>query len=147
MPDVIIRRMMEKDLMEVVNIEKQAFSDPWSYESFKSDLNNEMALPIVAIYNDQIVGYSSIYVAADEMQLGNFAVSPDHRKMGIGKLMMDEMLKLAAERKSGKIFLEVRESNVPAISIYSSYGFRAVGRRNGYYRNPVENAIIMVKEL
>jgi [ribosomal protein S18]-alanine N-acetyltransferase len=147
MPDVIIRRMMAEDLMEVVNIEKQAFSDPWSYESFKSDLNNEMALPIVAIYNDQVVGYSSIYVAADEMQLGNFAVSPDHRKMGIGKLMMDEMLKLAAERKSGKIFLEVRESNTPAISIYSSYGFRAVGRRNGYYRNPIENAIIMVKEL
>jgi [ribosomal protein S18]-alanine N-acetyltransferase len=147
MPDVIIRRMMEKDLMEVVNIENRAFSDPWSYESFKSDLNNEMALPIVAIYNDQVVGYSSIYVAADEMQLGNFAVSPDHRKMGIGKLMMDEMLKLAAQCKSGKIFLEVRESNTPAISIYSSYGFRAVGKRNVYYRNPVENAIIMVKEL
>lgn len=147
MLDVIIRRMTEKDLMEVVNIEKQAFSDPWSYESFKSDLNNEMALPIVAIYSEQVAGYSCIYVAADEMQLGNFAVSPEHRKLGIGKLMMDEMLRLAAERNSEKIFLEVRESNTLAISLYSRYGFRAVGRRNGYYRNPVENAIIMVKEL
>jgi [ribosomal protein S18]-alanine N-acetyltransferase len=147
MPDVIIRRMTEQDLMEVVNIEKQAFTDPWSYESFKSDLNNEMALPLVAISHGKVVGYSSLYVAAGEMQLGNFAVSPDHRNMGIAKLMMEEMVKLARERKCDGIFLEVRESNTPAITLYAAYGFRVVGRRNGYYRDPVENAILMAKEL
>ena len=67
--------------------------------------------------------------------------------MGIGKLMMEEMLMLARERKCDAIFLEVRESNTPAITLYGSYGFKAVGRRNGYYRDPVENAIIMLKEI
>jgi len=93
------------------------------------------------------VGYSCLYVVAGEMQIGNFAVSPDHRKQGIAKLMMDEIVKIARERKCDSIFLEVRESNIPAQTLYSSYEFKPIGRRVGYYRQPRENAIIMVKEL
>jgi [ribosomal protein S18]-alanine N-acetyltransferase len=147
MPDVIIRRMTEKDLTAVAKIEEQVFTDPWSYASFKSDINNEMAFPIVAINNDIVVGYSCLYAVADEMQIGNFAVSSEYRKMGIGKLLMNEVIRLAGERNCKFIFLEVRESNSPAQALYSSYDFKPVGRRNRYYKNPVENAIIMVKEL
>jgi len=147
MSDVIVRRMADRDLEEVATLEKQIFSDPWSYDSFKSDLNNEMALPLVAILDNTVVGYSCLYVVADEMQVGNFAISPDFHKRGFGKLLMNEVVRLALGRKCEFIFLEVRESNGAAQALYGSFGFKTVGRRNNYYRNPVENAIIMVKEL
>ena len=147
MPDVIIRKMMEKDLESVVAIEKEVFPDPWNYDAFKSDLNNEMAWPLVSLVDGKVAGYSCIYIVMDETQIGNFAVSPDHRKLGIGKKMMDEVIKIALNRKCKNIFLEVRESNKPAQALYISFGFKAAGRRSAYYRHPVENAIIMVKEL
>ena len=83
---VTIRRMMEIDLMDVVDDRKcRSFTDPWSYSAFKSDLNNEMSLPIVAVQDDMVIGYSILYIVADEMQIGNFAVATQHQKMGIGK--------------------------------------------------------------
>ena len=147
MSDVIIRRMVEKDLDAVSAIERQAFADPWSYNAFKTDLNNEMACPIVAVVNDIVAGYSCLYIVAGEVQLGNFAVHSAFRKRGIGKTMMREILKIAESRNCETIFLEVRESNKEAQALYESFGFRVMGLRNGYYRNPAENAVIMVKEL
>jgi ribosomal-protein-alanine N-acetyltransferase len=147
MPEVTFRKMKEMDLEDVVKMENEAFSDPWSYDSFKSDLENEKSWPIVALHNDTIVGYSTLYIVAGELQIGNFAVATLFRRQGIGKKMMDEILKIALERGCDSIYLEVRESNEPAQALYHSFGFEAVGRRMGYYRNPRENAILMAKEL
>jgi [ribosomal protein S18]-alanine N-acetyltransferase len=144
---VTIRKMREKDLETIAVMEKQIFPDPWSYDAFKSDLNNEMAWPIVAVIDDVVVGYTCLYIVAGEVQIGNFAVAIDYRNQGIAKVMMNEVIKITQDRKCDSIFLEVRESNLPAQKLYSSFGFNSVGRRVGYYRNPRENAIIMVKEL
>jgi [ribosomal protein S18]-alanine N-acetyltransferase len=143
---ITIRKMKEKDLEVVAVMEKQIFPDPWSYDAFRSDLNNEMAWPLVAVIDDIVVGYACLYIVAGEVQIGNFAVSTDYRKQGIAKVMMNEIIKITQDRKCDSIFLEVRESNVPAQNLYSSFGFNSVGRRVGYYRNPRENAIIMAKE-
>jgi ribosomal-protein-alanine N-acetyltransferase len=147
MADVIMRKMTEQDLPEVVAIEKAIFSDPWSLNAFKSDLNNEMAWPIAATHEGIVIAYSCLYIVANEMQIGNFAVAPEYRKRGIGRLLMNQVMSLANERKCEVIFLEVRESNKSAQALYGSFNFKPVGRRTGYYRSPVENAIIMIKEL
>jgi ribosomal-protein-alanine N-acetyltransferase len=81
------------------------------------------------------------------MQIGNLAVAPDFRGKGIAKLLMNRILEIANERECDCVFLEVRESNQPARVLYESFGFKVVGRRVGYYRNPYENAILMTKEL
>jgi [ribosomal protein S18]-alanine N-acetyltransferase len=147
MPECMIRKMTESDLPIVVEVEKITFSDPWSFASFKSDLKNEMAFPLIAELENKVAGYSCNYVVADEMQIGNFAVAPDFRGQGIAKMLMDEIIKIAIEKKCDSIFLEVRESNTPARTLYQAFGFKPIGRRVDYYRNPKENAIIMVKEL
>jgi ribosomal-protein-alanine N-acetyltransferase len=147
MPEIIIRTMTEKDLQEVAAIENQVFSDPWSYQAFKSDLGNELSYPLVAEIDHKIAGYSSLYIIFDEVQIGNLAVSPLLRRQGIGKALMSEIISLSAERRCSSIFLEVRESNATARQLYSSFGFKVMGRRVGYYRGPVENAILMIKEL
>ncbi|OGC90391.1 MAG: ribosomal-protein-alanine N-acetyltransferase [candidate division Zixibacteria bacterium RBG_16_53_22] len=147
MPDVVIRKMAERDLMEIVALEKEIFADPWSYEAFRTDIQNPMAFPLAAVIGESIAGYSCLYIVAGEMQIGNFAVAPDHRGRGIAKLLMNRILEIAKERECDLIFLEVRESNQPARSLYESYEFKVVGRRVGYYRNPYENAILMTREL
>ncbi len=147
MPNITIRRMAEGDLDVVSAIEKEVFQDPWTMSAFKTDLNNNMAWPIVAEFENKIVGYSNIYIVAGEVQIGNFAVAPGFRKRGVGKRMMNEIFEKANENKCRTVFLEVRESNLPAMELYKSYGFNSAGKRKDYYSNPRENAIIMVKEL
>ena len=93
------------------------------------------------------MGYSNIYIVAGEVQIGNFAVAPGFRGRGVAKKMMSEIFEKAAESDCHNIFLEVRESNKPAMELYKSYGFVSSGKRKDYYTNPRENAIIMVKEL
>jgi len=139
--------MVERDLKEIVALEKEIFADPWSYEAFRSDISNPMALSLAAAIAESIAGYTCLYVVAGEMQIGNLAVAPDFRGKGIAKLLMNRILEIANERECDCVFLEVRESNQPARVLYESFGFKVVGRRVGYYRNPYENAILMTKEL
>ena len=147
MSKVTLRKMAEKDLLRVSQIEKEIFSDPWSYDAFKTDLNNDMAYPIVAELEDNVIAYSNIYIVAGEVQIGNFAVAAGHRKKGIGRKLMNEIMRIGAEKKCSVIFLEVRESNEPARSLYASFGFKSAGMRRDYYSNPRESAIIMAREL
>lgn len=147
MSSITIRRMAESDLEIVSSIEREVFTDPWSLTAFKTDLNNDMALPMVAEFENKIVGYSNIYIVAGKAQIANFAVAPGFRNRGVGRLLMNEIVDRAEEKKCRVIFLEVRESNTPALELYKSYGFNAAGQRKDYYSKPEENAIIMVKEI
>ena len=146
MSDIVIRKMAQRDLEDVLTIEKDTFSDPWSYNSFKSDLYNEMARPLVATLDEKLIGYACIYIVAGEIQIGNIAVAPAHRRRGVARLLMKEILLIAEDKDCRSIFLEVRESNMAAQTLYNSLGFKAVAKRDAYYQNPRENAIIMVKE-
>jgi [ribosomal protein S18]-alanine N-acetyltransferase len=139
--------MQETDLKSVVAIEMESFSDPWSEAAFKSDLTSEMSWPIVALQNDTVIGYGILYIVAGELQIGNFAVAVPFRRRGVGRKMMDEIIRIAAEKECDSIFLEVRESNEAAQVLYFSFGFEIVGRRTGYYSKPRENALLMAKEL
>lgn len=147
MSSVTIRRMAESDLEIISSIERDVFTDPWSLNAFKTDLNNDMALPMVAEFENKIVGYSNIYIVAGKAQIANFAVAPGFRNRGVGRLLMNEIVDRAEEKKCRVIFLEVRESNTPALELYKSYGFNAAGQRKDYYSKPQESAIIMVKEI
>jgi ribosomal-protein-alanine N-acetyltransferase len=147
MPSITVRRMVDTDLDIVSSIEKEVFTDPWSRNAFKTDLDNKMAWPMVAEFEKKVVGYSSIYIVAGEVQIGNFAVAPGFRNRGVAKKMMSEIFEKAGESDCRTIFLEVRESNTAAMELYKSYGFVTSGKRKDYYANPNENAIILVKEL
>lgn len=139
--------MTQDDLKEVCALENEIFTDPWSMNAFKSDLENEMAFPLVAELERSIVAYASVYIVTDEMQIGNFAVAPGYRKRGVARRLMDKILGIAEDKDCCSIFLEVRESNKPAQSLYESCGFVSAGTRKNYYSLPRESAVLMVKEL
>jgi ribosomal-protein-alanine N-acetyltransferase len=144
---IVIQKMDEEDLEEVVRLEKICFSDPWSKEAFMEELRLKLAIPLVVKLGEKVVGYTCLWHLDAQLEVANFAVSPDHRVKGIGERIMKRILLEAKERGCKSIILSVRESNLPAIKLYTKFGFVEVGRRKKYYRLPTEDALTMHKNL
>jgi len=143
---VMIRPMTEEDLLQVETIEQESFSLPWSFDAFKSTLDREDTLYLVAAEGDTIVGYCGMYISFDEGEVPNVAVKKESRGCGIGKRMMNELLTQARARGVVSVFLEVRKSNEAAKRLYEKLGFEAAGIRKNFYEFPKEDAVIMWKQ-
>ena len=100
-----------------------------------------------ALSSEAFAGYICMYTALDEGEITNVAVDEKDRGRGVGQALLKEAFKCAKRKGLEKIFLEVRESNVPAIELYKKTGFEKTGIRRGFYRNPTEDALLMMKEL
>jgi ribosomal-protein-alanine N-acetyltransferase len=144
---ITIRRMTHAELDEVVRLERICFSDPWNRKCFEEELGHQFCTPLVVRWDHRIVGYACLWHVDEQMEIANFAVSPEFRRKGIGRRLMEEVLGQSREKGCTSVILSVRESNLPAESLYTEFGFVEVGRRKRYYRYPVEDAVIMVKEL
>jgi ribosomal-protein-alanine N-acetyltransferase len=143
-----IRRMTEKDIDLVWSIEKDLFSIPWSKTSFLYEVSdNRTCLPVVALEEGTLAGYAVAWFIADELHLGNIAVARKRQGKGIGKLLLEYLLDEASRRQVRYATLEVRVSNVRAISLYRLYGFDGVAIRKGYYSDNGEDALVMLAEM
>lgn len=138
-----IREMQLDDLEQVMLIEQQNFSVPWTEMGFFSFLMREDTLFLVAEENGQILGYMGIMTVLDEGEITNVSVAQTARRRGIGQLLVKHMLDRMKERDIKVVHLEVRKSNMPAISLYEKFGFAADGIRKMYYEAPAEDAILM----
>lgn len=132
---------------EIVAIERACFADPWSQRQFEQELSNELAHYVVALMNDQVVGYGGVWSISGEGNITNIAVHPDFRKRGIGQAVVERLISYAQELGLEFLTLEVRESNQGAISLYRKNGFEQVGARKGYYADNGETALLMTKYL
>jgi ribosomal-protein-alanine N-acetyltransferase len=126
-------------------IEQGVFSDPWSTQDFRDCVTSD-ALFLVADVGGEIGGYVVALDAVDEGEILNLAVAPSGRRNGLGRALVEAMLRLLEERDVRHVYLEVRESNAPARTLYTAEGFREVGRRKQYYRRPVEDAIVLRRD-
>ena len=144
---VTIRPATENDLDDIAAIERAVFKDPWSRRSFADLVHVSNVLFLVASDNDAVVGYAVVLSSGVESELANLAVGRLMQQRGVGRRLLQEATTAARQRECREMFLEVRESNTSAISLYSSAGFQAVGRRARYYARPIEDAIVMRKAL
>lgn len=140
-----IERMTSAHLQDVYIIETECFSHPWSKKSIESEINNDTSLFLVATENDEVIGYIGMSTVIDEGYIFNVAVKSTQRKKGIASALINELITYGKKNNFCFITLEVRESNEPAISLYSKFGFIKVGERKNYYSDPKENAILMTK--
>lgn len=140
-----IKDMAQEDLRQVAEIESQIFSLPWSEKAFEESLNNRNTLYIVAKEKEKVLGYTGMYISFQEGNITNIAVNPDYRRKKIGLKLISEILKRAKQIGVTDVILEVRETNVAAISLYEKMGFEEAGIRKNFYEKPLENAIIMWK--
>ena len=125
-------------------IEVECFSEPWTEETIISQLNSENHVFLVALDGDAVVGYVGMMNVLDEGYISNVAVTSANRRQRIADALIDELMVRAAELELVFVTLEVRESNLPAISLYRSEGFEGCGVRKNFYRHPVESALLMV---
>ena len=138
-----IIRMNESHVSAVAELEKQNFSEPWSENSVRGELTNSLALWLVALDGDTVVGYVGSQTVLGEADMMNIAVADSHRRRGIARMLVRELIDRLDARM---LTLEVRASNAPAIALYESEGFAQIGLRKNYYRKPKEDALILRKE-
>ena len=137
--------MTSDHLDDVYIIETECFSHPWSRQSLEEELNNETSLFLVAKEGNEVIGYIGMSIVIDEGYIFNVAVREMYRKKGVATALINELVTYGKKNNFSFITLEVRESNLPAISLYSKFGFIKAGERKDYYSNPKENAILMTK--
>ena len=140
-----IEKMTKEHLEAVYIIETECFSHPWSKQSIENELNNDTSLFWVATENNDVIGYIGMSIVIDEGYIFNVAVSKNSRKKGVATALINELVTYGKKNNFSFITLEVRESNEPARSLYSKFGFIKVGKRENYYSEPKENAILMTK--
>jgi len=137
-----IRPARLADVAAVCAIEAAVFSDPWSARDFRECAAS--GVPFLVAEQDSVVaGYAVAHHAADEAEILNLGVATAHRRRGVGRALVARLLALLADRGVEAVYLEVRESNDAARCLYQQLGFRDVGRRPGYYRRPLEDAVVL----
>ncbi|TVP78304.1 MAG: ribosomal-protein-alanine N-acetyltransferase [Gemmatimonadales bacterium] len=146
-PHLRIRPAGPADLPRVLELEQASYSTPWSAGSFRAVMERSSSLLLLAEERGVLAGHAVVWWVDTEAELANLAVAPTHRGRGLGGRLLDRVLADLAGQGIRRVFLEVREGNAPARSLYSSRGFRDVGRRRDYYRHPREDARVLELEL
>jgi ribosomal-protein-alanine acetyltransferase len=142
-----IRPAALADAPALVAIERRSFGDPWSEASFREALSSTWNFVLVAQAARGVVGYLVGREAAGTGEVLNLAVSPEFRRRGVGEALLAAGLAIFRRSRMEEVFLEVRESNTSARALYARHGFRPVGQRSAYYRNPKEDALVLRLEL
>jgi ribosomal-protein-alanine acetyltransferase len=140
-----IREMEAADVEMVSELEREIFSMPWSAKDFLEMVEADYAHYYVAEIDGRIAGCCGIRNVAGEGEITNVMVAAGDRRKGIGRKMMEYMLERADRMGIGDCTLEVRVSNLPAIRLYESLGFKGEGVRPDFYDKPGEDALIMWK--
>lgn len=140
---VKIRPMTLRDIDEVVKIEKQVYTWPWSPWIFFQELIAPDRYYFVAEAEGQIIGYAGLQWVLDEGHITNIAVRKEWQRRGVGSLLLENLISKAKKLNLKFLTLEVRASNKAAQKLYKKYGFVIEGIRRNYYVKPLEDAVIM----
>jgi len=136
----LVRLATPADATAIAELERQVFPDPWTHASIAESLG---PMTWVSLVGSTLVGYLFARAAADEGEVLNLAVHPTYRRRGIAGSLLTQAIDALTGTGVRTIYLEVRAANEAARAFYARWGFEEYGRRPGYYRRPIEDAIIM----
>ena len=139
------RALEKEDAVAMQELEARCFSLPWTEEQCRTAFGQSAFAAFGLWDGRELVAYVSLYHSLDELEILNLAVSPERRRQGLGRHLLQMALQAAHKMGIRKSLLEVRESNAPAIGLYEGAGFRLAGRRRAYYHDPDEDALIYTR--
>lgn len=159
--EISIRKAVAEDISRVKALEMECELSPWSEADYLNELNLKDSIFLVTELNFEIIGFlvarlimnqtivtNSFEDSFDKfIELLNFGIGDKNKKNGFGKLLLESLINKSKDVKAEYIFLEVRKSNVPAISLYTKLGFEQIYERKNLYRNPEENGFGMKLEI
>jgi len=144
--NIIISPLDAAMLDEAAAMEKICFSVPWSRGMLEQELGDEQSLWLGATDREgRLLGYVGCRCVLDECSIMNITVLPELRRRGIASKLLNCLFERLEDISN--VYLEVRESNIPAQRLYWTFGFRPCGKRRSYYQKPDEDAVIMVKRM
>ena len=140
-----LRRMRWWDVAAAHALEKVLFPDPWSAETFWSELAHvpETRYYVVAEDDGGLAGYAGLAVVAGQADVQTLAVAADRQGQGLGRLLLDDLVAEARRRGAGQVLLEVRAENERAQALYRGAGFERIGVRRGYYQPGGTDALVL----
>ena len=145
--EIEIQKMTKEHLEEIKDILITEFDEFWNAEVLAKELENPLSTYIVAISENQVIGYAGLWQPAeDETHITNIVTKLDKRGNKVATNMLEELIKLAKHKALKYVTLEVNIHNNIAINLYKKYKFKEVGKRPKYY-NGVDDALIMTKEI
>ena len=138
--------LSQEHLDDVVEIEKLSFKTPWTKYAFLHEIEFHGSVFEIAKIDGRLAGYGGFWLIMDEAHLSNVAIHPDHRRKGLGRMLLVRLLEQAIARGAARATLEVRRSNEAGLSLYGSFGFEVIGVRKNYYSDENEDALVMWNE-
>jgi len=147
--DFAVAPMEERDIAQVTAIDRLSFANPWSAASYRYELVNNRTAHFWVLLDGasgserRVVGYAGFWLIVDEAHIGTLAVHPLWRRQGLGERLLVALLDQARELGAILVTLEVRAGNLAAQNLYRRYGFIEVGRRQRYYQDNGEDALLL----
>jgi ribosomal-protein-alanine N-acetyltransferase len=150
--EFFLARMSEHDLLEVVEIEENSGLSRWGWDAYHAELARESSsiMLVMRARNEDglsttqsVKGFIAARIIGDEVHVNNVAVREQYRRHGVAKRLLEAVLAEALRMGARTAILEVRVSNAPAQALYAGCGFKVIGRRPGYYTQPLEDALVM----
>ena len=139
-------KISREHLADVAEIERLCFSEPWSENSLCL-LTEDGGVGFVVLFDGKAVAYGGMTYVLDEGQITNIATHPDFRRRGFARAVVDALCEYSEKNEISSVFLEVRASNISAMSLYEACGFERIGERKSFYRRPTEDAVMMKKKI
>ena len=137
-----------QDIDEVVALEQELFTSPWSKDDFIYEIEkNAFSTILILQEDDQIAGYLGMWNLGDQSQITTLGVKKQYQGRGFAKALMNKCIEITKYLGYDNISLEVRVSNQKAIKLYQQFGFQTVAIRKDYYQDNHEDAYLMIKEM
>ena len=143
---MILRKWTYEDILAIAALEKECFSDPWTYEMLADSFFNENVRALAAEEGGKVIGYGFAVCAGEDADLANIAVAAAYMRRGVAGQILRGLENEAAQQGAKRMFLEVRVSNAPAMRLYLKEGYVGRYARPRYYADG-EDALVMEKEL
>ena len=138
-----IERIVPSHIAGIAALEQTCFTAPWSEVSL-ANLCGTLGTGFVCLDDTRVIGYIGLWVAPDEWQITNVATHPDYRRRGVARALLKATKEAAMASGILELSLEVRVSNEAAVHLYEQQGFYKAGARRGFYKNPTEDALVML---
>lgn len=145
-PGFQLRPMRAEDLAQVHQLEQDIFPTPWSLNSYKFELEQNIASRqwVIEEQDEHIAAYIVCWMlGGDHIHIANLAVAPAYRRQGLARWLLSHALAYAAQAGAHSAALEVRAGNQAARALYASFGFQVAATRKGYYQDNREDALLM----
>lgn len=142
-----IKKELSHYLAQIMEIEKSSFPSPWSPGAFEGEKENSVSNLWAVMAEQMLAGYTCFWMFDTEIHVINFAIHSEKRAQGLGKMLLESVIKKGLDAKVDSVWLEVRPSNAAAIFLYAKAGFKEAGRRVNYYSETNEDAIVMSLDL